>query len=128
MKLNDTQKFVIRQVITYSAVAVFAAMAVYNIYSDRPIQTANYDAAAKTIEIFGAPSERKDDGERFAVININTADKETLCEIDGIGEATAGEILKYRDEHGAFSEIDELLNVKGIGEKTLENIRDRITL
>ncbi len=128
MKLNKSQKFVIKQTVTYSAILLFAAMALYNIYSEIPAHSGSYDAAAKTVELFGAPSKRVDGGERFAVININTADKETLCEIDGIGEAAAEEILKYREEHGAFSEIDELLNVKGIGEKTLEKIRDRITL
>ncbi len=128
MKLNKSQKFVINQIVTYSAILLFGAIALYNIYSERPARSGGYDAAAKTIELFGAPSERVDGGERFAIININTADKETLCEIDGIGEVTAAEILKYRDEHGAFSEIDELLNVKGIGEKTLEKIRDKITL
>ncbi len=128
MKLNKSQKFVIKQIVTYTAILLFGAMALYNIYSERPAHSGKYDAAAKTIEIFGVPSKRVDGGERFAVININTADKETLCEIDGIGEATAEEILKYREEHGAFSELDELLDVKGIGEKTLEKIRDKITL
>lgn len=59
-------------------------------------------------------------------VNINTASEHFLTRLDGIGEATAREIVKYREENGFFNAPEELLNVKGIGEKTLERIRGRI--
>ena len=62
------------------------------------------------------------------MIDINTATAEQLTALDGIGETKAAAIITYRDEHGAFSSVDELLNVKGIGEKLLEGIRADITV
>ena len=61
-------------------------------------------------------------------LNINSATAEQLTALNGIGETKAAAIIAYRDEHGGFSSVDELLNVKGIGEKTLENIRKFITV
>ncbi len=62
------------------------------------------------------------------MLDINTATAEQLTALNGIGEKKAAAIIAYRDEHGGFSSVDELLNVKGIGEKTLENIRKFITV
>lgn len=59
-------------------------------------------------------------------ININTADKETLCLLDGIGETLAENIIIYRQEHGGFKTKEELTNVDRIGEKTLEKIANYI--
>ena len=60
------------------------------------------------------------------LVDINTASAEELCTLDGIGEVIAGRIIEYREENGPFTSVDELINVKGIGEKKLEDIRDRI--
>lgn len=62
------------------------------------------------------------------LININTAPLAELMQLSGIGEVKGSAIIAYREEHGAFSSVDELLNVKGIGEKTLDKIRARITV
>lgn len=61
-------------------------------------------------------------------ISINTADRETLMTLDGIGEALAQRIIDYRETYGDFASVDELLNVQGIGEKRLAAIRDKITV
>ena len=61
-------------------------------------------------------------------ININTANSEQLQSLKGIGETYAKRIIEYRKVYGAFQSIDELVNVKGIGEKRLENIRPFLTL
>lgn len=60
-------------------------------------------------------------------IDINTADKTALMQIDGIGEAKADAIIEYREANGPFVAVDELQEVPGIGEKTLANNRDRLT-
>lgn len=61
-------------------------------------------------------------------INLNTATKEELMGIRGIGEKIAEAIVKYRDVHGGFASVDELLNVSGIGEKRLAAWRAYFTV
>jgi len=61
-----------------------------------------------------------------AIININTASKEELMTLTGIGEAKAGVIIEYRQQNGGFKSVDELTKVGGIGEKTLSKFVDKI--
>jgi competence protein ComEA len=56
-------------------------------------------------------------------VNINTADKETLTLLPGIGPVTAEAIVAYRKDNGNFKNIDDLVKVKGIGEKTLVKLK-----
>ncbi len=60
---------------------------------------------------------------REGPININTATPELLEQLPGVGPKTAQRIVEYREAHGRFSSVDELMNVKGIGPKKLEQIR-----
>lgn len=62
------------------------------------------------------------------LININTADKEELCELSGIGDSKAEDILAYRKKHGYFHTKEELMKVPGIKENLYEKIKDRITV
>lgn len=61
-------------------------------------------------------------------ININTADLTELQQLTGIGEKKAADIIKYREEEGSFRAVEDLTKVSGIGEKTLENLKDLITI
>ena len=61
-------------------------------------------------------------------VNINTASAEELMSLTGIGPSKAQAIVDYRNFVGAFSSVDELVNVSGIGEKTLAKIKDDITV
>ena len=58
-------------------------------------------------------------------ININTADKETLMSvIKGVGEKKADAIITYRKENGPFKSVDELANIKGIGQSIIDKHRE----
>lgn len=60
-------------------------------------------------------------------VNINTADAAVIASsLKGIGQTKAEAIVAYREANGPFKAADDLLKVKGIGEKTLEHNRDRI--
>lgn len=61
-------------------------------------------------------------------IDINTANVQALAALDGVGPQKAQAIVAYRQEHGPFKSVDELLKVKGIGEKTLAANRDKVTI
>ena len=74
-------------------------------------------------------SERKSDKRNTSTkININTASAKELESLKGIGPATAKNIISYREEYGGFSTIEEIMNVKRIGEKTFAKIQDWITV
>ena len=55
-------------------------------------------------------------------VNINTASKEELIGLNGIGEVLADRIIEYREANGGYKDVRELTNVKGIGEKLLEKL------
>ncbi|WP_049623216.1 ComEA family DNA-binding protein [Frateuria defendens] len=62
-------------------------------------------------------------------VNVNKADAAAIADaLDGIGQAKAEAIVAYRQEHGPFKSVDELGQVKGIGQSTLERNRDAILL
>ena len=61
-------------------------------------------------------------------INLNTATEAELQTISGIGAKKAQEIIRFRDEQGPFKTVEELKNVPGIGEKTVERLKDMLTV
>lgn len=61
-------------------------------------------------------------------VNINTANKEKLETLPGIGETTAQKIIDYREQNGKFTKIEDLQNVSGIGEAKFNSLKDKITV
>ena len=59
-------------------------------------------------------------------VNLNTASKTELMTLSGIGESKAAKIIQYREDKGSFASVDELAQVSGIGEKTVEALRDSV--
>ena len=62
------------------------------------------------------------------LVNINTADVEQLSTLKGIGPAMAQRIIDYREQNGKFKTVDELKNVRGIGQKKFDALKDKITI
>ncbi len=62
------------------------------------------------------------------IVNLNTASKEQLMTLTGIGESRAEDIIRYREESGGFQSIEEIMNVPGIKESAYLKIKDSITV
>jgi competence protein ComEA len=67
-------------------------------------------------------------GSAFAAVNLNTATKDDLIALHGIGPARAQAILDYRKANGPFKSVDDLRNIKGIGAKQLERLRPELAV
>lgn len=81
----------------------------------------------------GFDQETKDDaqgstGTSSSLVNLNTATLQELDSLPGVGPATAKNIIEYREKYGGFAAIEEIKNVKRIGDKTFEKLKDYITV
>jgi competence protein ComEA len=74
------------------------------------------------------PSESNLPVEKTAKINLNRATMEELMQLPGIGETLAKQIIDYRQTHGKFQNSQDPTKVKGIGQKTVDKLTDKITL
>jgi comEA protein len=81
-------------------------------------------AAGLAASLAGTLPARAADG----VVNVNTATADELVRLPGIGDAKARAILDYRKEKGAFKSVDQLREVKGIGEAALERLRPHLAI
>jgi len=102
----------VRSVLKWSAAA--AALAIVLALASPPgaVSAAEASAAAE-----GSAS-------RVETVDINAATAEQLQAVPGLGPALAQRIVEFRDKNGPFGSVDELLKVRGIGEKTLERFRE----
>jgi competence protein ComEA len=63
-----------------------------------------------------------------AQVNLNTATVAELAKLPGIGPAVAARIVEYREKNGGFKKAEELMNVRGIGEKTFLKLKPLVTV
>ena len=61
-------------------------------------------------------------------VDINSADLQTLMTIKGVGEKRAAAIIAYRDKHGRFQSVDELMDVKGVSESLVDKSRESLVI
>jgi competence protein ComEA len=92
---------------------------------------ASVSLAVSAAEVSSKPTNQAEEVQVAAVaqVDLNSADVTTLQrELLGIGQVRAEAIVAYREEHGKFASVDELLEVKGIGAAILEKNRDRLSV
>lgn len=88
-----------------------------------------FSTTASAVEVAAKPiAESVQVAPVTTAVNINTADVVTLAALNGVGEKKAADIIAYREANGKFVKIEDLLNVKGIGEKTLEKNRPYLSV
>ena len=85
-------------------------------------------SAEQTDTSIAQVTERPKKNKLVEKIHLNGASKQQLTLLPGIGNAVAEKIIEYRKEHGAFKELDELKNVKGIGEKKFEKLKELVEI
>ena len=73
----------------------------------------------------GAPAAAAETGDR---VELNTADRAALETLPGIGPRTAERIIEYRNKNGGFEKVEDLMNIRGIGERTFLRLRDLVRI
>jgi len=116
------------KVLIITALVMFAVLIGYNAFFIPPISE-NIQISGDIIKDQETSGENSESSKnKTGLININTASKEELTELTGVGPKIAERIIEYRKTHGGFSSKEEIMNVKGIGEKIFEKFKDDITV
>ena len=89
-------------------------------------QKDNNDACVDEVVTFDNSNDTKEN--ESSIININKASVSDLMKLSGIGESKAKNIIEYRDANGGFKDINDIKNVKGIGDSIFDKIKDHITI
>lgn len=83
---------------------------------------------AAALAVIQEPALPTDTPQAAPTIDLNTADQRTLETLPGIGPRMAELIIEYRTEAGGFQKVEELMNVRGIGERTFLRLRELVTV
>ena len=89
---------------------------------------ANAGATEKAVISKGLVDDAASSHDKNGMVNINTASLEELTALPGIGESIAGKVIRYREENGSFSCVEDIMKINGIKNKLFEKIKDRITV
>lgn len=92
------------------------------------VYVASKDENISVVTSTTASSAMSQDEKNTTLVNLNTATEADLQTISGIGAKRATDIIAYREANGGFQSVDDLNNVSGIGDKTMESIRPYVTV
>ncbi|HFI0149629.1 TPA: helix-hairpin-helix domain-containing protein [Streptococcus suis] len=92
------------------------------------VYVANKDENISVVASTTASSAMSQEEKNTSLVNLNTATEADLQTISGIGAKRAADIIAYREANGGFKSVDDLNNVSGIGDKTMESIRPYVTV
>lgn len=96
-----------------------------------PTPSFDYTAADSTFTALSSaatPGDKEPEIEDSGPLNLNTATKAQLVALPGIGEVMAERILRHRENHGPFRELEELRSIKGISKRLLEKLKPLVTV
>lgn len=145
MKDNNDKKFSTERLLISVAIVLCAAIIGYNMLYKPDVQVieiTNYTQESEYI-VYQSQSEEEQQPQQEAkdenvqsvieqitgqIVNINTASKEELETLDGIGPTIAQRIIDYREAIGGFTSVEQLLDVSGIGEVKFNAIKDFVTI
>ena len=108
--------------------AFLAALALLYLDASHPAAGADYTISVQRMDREPPAPQLPAEPEPRGPVDVNTADADALQTLPGIGPALAERIIAYRTEHGPFRRVEDLLEVKGIGEATLEKFRQEVTV
>lgn len=91
-------------------------------------QTAESDTPAQTDFISSALEKAASAAQSTQTLDLNTASVEQLMQLPGVGQTTAERIVAYRERYGRFVTVEQLLDVQGIGQGLLSQLRDLVTV
>ena len=126
MKLNKAEIAAIVITLIFITLTIISPLWDSNASAIVTISAGN-PASAEDSDLLASPTQTSEASPQSNV-NINTATIQELCSLPAIGETLAKRIIAYRDEHGLFNSIDEIMSVEGIGAKTYEDIKNNITV
>ncbi|HFI0633402.1 TPA: helix-hairpin-helix domain-containing protein [Streptococcus suis] len=92
------------------------------------VYVASKDENISVVASTTASSAMSQEEKNTSLVNLNTATEADLQTISGIGAKRAADIIAYREANGGFKSVDDLNNVSGIGDKTMESIRPYVTV
>ena len=98
------------------------------VYDTQRVEIPTKEEAEMLREYDSSGSGSEESSQSDGRIDLNSADKQALMTLPGIGESKADRILEYRQIHGRFSSTEELMNVSGIGSGVYEKLKDYVTI
>jgi len=120
--MNTLRKTLTSMTLALAALGLVTAPAVAQ---DAAAETAK---PAATVKARGGRRAAQKKAPFTGVVHLNTASAEQLAMLPRIGDKVAQRVIEYRQKNGGFKKIEELMNVKGVGDKTFEQIKGQLAL